>query len=166
MHVVRQDPRMVRSDSDCILAHSPGALPRMWELDLDTVSVGRSCDGNTVRGPRAVCCWALAMVQGSKGLLFSRTLLSVVAMPAWPSRTWTTRRRTCATRCGPEGRLHAIHEGGGRGHHRSGSRFPYVGGTVIEKPITPGPRSIQRSFRIGCATQKPFIRYQKEGRST
>jgi hypothetical protein len=74
MHVVRQDPRMVRSDSDCILGHSAGALPRMWELDLDTVSVGRSCDGNTVRGPRAVCCWALAnnMIQGSKGRLFSR----------------------------------------------------------------------------------------------
>ena len=60
MHVVRQDPRMVRSDPDCILDHSAGALPRMWELDLDTVSIGRSCDGNTVRGLRAVCCWALA----------------------------------------------------------------------------------------------------------
>ena len=42
----------------------------------------------------------------------------------------------------------------------------YVGGTVTEKSITPRPRSIQRSFRIGCATQKLFIRYQKEGRST
>jgi hypothetical protein len=72
MHVVRQDPRMVRSDPDCILGHSAGALPRMWELDLDTVSVSRSCDGNTVRGLRAVCCWALAnnMIQRSKGLLF------------------------------------------------------------------------------------------------
>ena len=60
MHVVRQDPRMVRSDPDCILGHSAGALPRMWQLDLDTVSVGRSCDGNTVRGIRVVCCWALA----------------------------------------------------------------------------------------------------------
>jgi len=38
----------------------------------------------------------------------------------------------------------------------------YVGGTVTEKSITPRPRSIQRSFRIGCATQKLFIRYQKE----
>ncbi len=72
MHVVRQDPRMVRSDPDCILDHSAGALPRMWELDLDTVSIGRSCDGNTVRGLRAVCCWALAnsMIQRSKGRLF------------------------------------------------------------------------------------------------
>ena len=42
----------------------------------------------------------------------------------------------------------------------------YVGGTVTEKSITPRPRSIQRSFRIGCATQKLFIRHQKEGRST
>ncbi|HET9534003.1 MAG TPA: hypothetical protein VFP43_01480 [Mesorhizobium sp.] len=42
----------------------------------------------------------------------------------------------------------------------------YVGGTVTEKSITPRPRSIQWSFRIGCATQKLFIRYQKEGRST
>ena len=99
MHVVRQDPRMVRSDSDCILGRSAGALPRMWELDLDTVSVGRSCDGNTVCGPRAVCCWALAnKIQGSKGLLFSRTLLSMVAMPAWEDLRNALRVRRAATR--------------------------------------------------------------------
>lgn len=75
MHVVRQDPRMVRSGPDCILGYSAGALPRMWELDLDTVSIGRSCDGNTVRGLRAVCCWAFTnnMIERSKGLSVSRT---------------------------------------------------------------------------------------------
>ena len=100
MHVVRQDPRMVRSDPDCILGHSAGALPRMWQLDLDTVSVSGSCDGNTVRGIRVVCCWALAnnMDSAVEGTSVSRTLLSVVAMP---SRIWTTRRRNCATRCRP-----------------------------------------------------------------
>lgn len=109
MHVVRQDPRMVRSDPDCILGHSAGALPRMWQLDLDTVSVGRSCDGNTVRGIRVVCCWALAnnMIQQSKGRLFlvrysrwlrcragSGPLVAGIAQPAAGQ---------------PEGRLHAIH---------------------------------------------------------
>jgi hypothetical protein len=75
MHVVRQDPRMVRFDSDRILGHSARALPRMREFDLDTVSVDRSCDGNIVRSLRAVCCWALAnnMIQRSKGLSVSRT---------------------------------------------------------------------------------------------
>lgn len=38
----------------------------------------------------------------------------------------------------------------------------YVGGTATEKSITPRPHSIQRSFRIDCATQKLLVRYQKE----
>jgi hypothetical protein len=155
MHVVRQDPRMVRSGPDCILGYSARALPRMWELDLDTVSVGRSCDRNTVRGLRAVCCWALTnnMIERSKGLSVSRTL-SVVAMPARPSRIWTTRRRNCSTRCG-------VNQKGGytlfmkamaeaiielaRNSATSTARR-------LKKSVTSPPRSIQRSFRIDCAT--------------
>jgi hypothetical protein len=62
MHVVRQNPRMVRHGSGCVLGLFARSLPRVRELDLDPVSVSRSRDSNSLRALRVVGAGALAMV--------------------------------------------------------------------------------------------------------
>ena len=134
----------------------------MWELDLDTVSVGRSCDGNTVRGLRAVCRWALAnnMINGRRDFCFSyATLGGCDAGMAEQDLDHSTEELRNALRANQKGGYTLLMKAVAEAIIELAGDSRYVGGTATEKSITPRPHSIQRSFRIGCARKK-------KGRST